>query len=349
MLKVLRTAAEEGLIEVRRGRAPRVADGAAETARRLLGRQVPPSALPRVAILVPVHYFPLKNAFFYNVVVEAVAAESERVGLRAEVLPWQLETQREFAQSMVHGRFAAAIGIGVRRSYMAGLSVLWRQRFPMVVLNRRFPGLRMPTVRTDSYHAAQDLVGRLVELGHRNLCLVTGRSMDAENVYGYPAVFSGWVDALGEHGLLETCSMPVHVVPAVPLPPFGYQFQRLVRSPRRPTAIVFEHGHWATNCLSLPAFADLRIPDQVSVAAFDQMRAPPQGPHRISITTCRVNTRRTAACLVETVQRLLAGETDPPSIRVPLNFKLTGSIGPAPRGSPAVAAAGGSLPSSATA
>ncbi|NIA22531.1 MAG: hypothetical protein GWP05_11350 [Anaerolineaceae bacterium] len=75
----------------------------------------------------------------------------------------------------------------------------------------------------------------------------------------------------------------------------------------------------------------LKVPEEISFATFDTIygtRTPSWCP---MLTTITDNVRRSSECMMEMLDRMLAGELHPKNIRVSMDLHLTDSIGPAPK------------------
>jgi DNA-binding LacI/PurR family transcriptional regulator len=180
------------------------------------------------------------------------------------------------------------------------------------------------------YGAAQRVAEHLVSRGHRNLCMVSHCA--ASMPRGRIERSAGWVSYLIKNDLLDGCSMPIYLVPGHRSLRDSYNaaFAEAMHSARRPTAILFAIGSQAKMFLSDPRLADLKVPEDLSLAAFEPVRSIPSVPWCPTLTTICTNYRRTAECVLEMIEKMLDGQSMPPSIRVPMEIALTDSIGPAP-------------------
>lgn len=327
--KAVRRGARYGLLRVSPRRRAVVLDGAPEKAGRLLQRfSARPAALD-VAVLVPEQYLRQTNNPFYSAMIRHTIEQCTHRRIRARVVEWPLQRQVDTARSLVRRNISAAVIIGFRFEYTPSLFVLHEQRFPVMVFNRRLPGLDLPTVRLDDHAAARSVADTLVALGHRNLCMVTNLRS------GSPAEGTnrdaGWLDRLDELGVTDTCGAPLLIVPWSDYPRGRHPiFSRLFEAPDPPTAMVFAAAPWVRDFLAEPRCARLRVPDEVSLVVFEpgadvlHVRGYP------SLSSVQADLKRVAQCITEVVEKMLAGDLKPPSIRVPMNIVLTDSIGPAP-------------------
>ena len=327
--KAVRRGRRYKLLRVDPRRRAIVQAGARERARRLLSRLSARPPTPQAAILVPERYLKHSDNAFYHTMIRLAIEQCARRGIRAGVVEWPLQSQIDMARSLIRRGTRAAAIIGFQPEYTASLYVLHEQGFPVMVFNRRIPGLDLPTVRLDDYAAAQQVADELASLGHRNLCLVTnfrsGFPMEGTNRD------AGWLDRLGERGLLETCSVPLLVLPWTQyLRGRCPVFTRLFEMRERPTAMVFGEAPWVKDFLAERACARLRVPEEVSLVAFepgtDVLRIRGYPP----LSSAQVDLRRVAQCVAEMVESMLSGNPKPRSIRVPLKVTVTESVGPAP-------------------
>lgn len=72
------------------------------------------------------------------------------------------------------------------------------ENFPIVLVDREMAGLPIPCVTTDNFQAAKDLIGLLIEKGHKNISFLSHPITQTSSV---AARFSGYLDSLLEHGL----------------------------------------------------------------------------------------------------------------------------------------------------
>jgi len=330
--KALGEASRLGLVDVRQRRPVTVREGAAQRAERLLAQKSVRRSARQVAILMPAQLLPLVRDAFYALLIDALQREASRRGFDTSLVPWPAAEQMAVARSLPHKGFDAALFIGCLPAFTGSLFLMYEQGFPFVAFNRRIRGLPLPTVLIDNDEVVRRIAERLVKLGHRNLCLAASMTDLAAGQDRPGGVAHAWLDFLHERGLIEECVLPTYFpwdrhqdlyVPA---------FADLMHSPQRPTAVVFEHHQWAGAFLGDRRFADLRVPDEVSLATVGPTRRLPSVPWCPPMSTAQVDYERVAECLIETFQKVLAGETGVPTIRLPLQLKLTESIGPAPAG-----------------
>jgi len=326
MQAALREVADKGMLEVRQRQPTVVGPDAVERARALLAELASRPASRRLAILVPEHFMPLVPPSTYSQLVDLAVPQASRRGIDCTVVSWPLRDQVHAVQSFVHHEYGAALCLGTTEAYLVSLTVLYEQRFPVVLFNRRFADLNLPTVRHDDDGAMRRITDHLIGFGHRRIRLVTYHQPDV--MRSQINWINAWINYLDEKHLLESGQLPVCYVPRSDDP---IRFIRpVLEGPHPATALIFASESLAQALLASPEYRDLNVPDELSVASFGVGRGLPRAAGRPPLTTIVSDLGRIAQCLVETVDRMLGGELYPPSIRVPLQVNLTSSIGPAP-------------------
>ena len=339
--EVIRKAARQGLLRVRPGCATTVLPGGRANARRLWLASAARQDTHRLAILMPQHLVPQPPApdptmrgWFYRTLVEALIHAGGLQQICCQVVPWPLEGQIAKAAALAKSDYAAALAIGFRPEHLISLYKLYERRFPVLTYNRKFLQFDLPSVRIDEYRAAQQLADLFVRRGHRNLCLVTHEWNSITGDDRKPVLtVQGWFDYLREHHLENECTLPVHFSDSslLGLPLYGRAFENILASSERPTAILFSHGPWARMFLTDPRFDGLRVPEDISLAAFFNTPQPLLAERCPPLTTASVDIPRVAECAIEIASKLIAGQWETPSIRVPLTLNITASVGPPPR------------------
>lgn len=133
---------------------------------------------------------------------------------------------------------------------------------PMVLIDRHFEGTALPYVCTDNRQGGYDATSHLIGMGHRNILCIQGvkRSMPSrQRVDGYHA-------AMHEAGLDQTA----RVVGDNFTISNGYLETKLAfSSPNPPTAIFALSNTILLGTIKAVHELGLRIPDDVSIVAFD--------------------------------------------------------------------------------
>ena len=135
---------------------------------------------------------------------------------------------------------------------------------PFVVLDRRIPGVEVDIVRCDSAEGAYQLTRHLIEQGHRRIIALTGSqtvTTAADRVTGYQR-------ALAESGLEDQ----IKVYYGAFAVESGYEMtQEALALDPPPTALFAANNFIAVGAFRAVREAGLRVPDDISVVAFDDL------------------------------------------------------------------------------
>lgn len=136
---------------------------------------------------------------------------------------------------------------------------------PVVAIDRRVVDTPIDTVVGDNVQAAYEIVSHLIENGYRRIGAVLGvpdASTGAER-------YSGYVQALTSHGIATD---PALVRTGMPRSNIGYDLTLgLLQSENPPDAIFTGNNLLTIGALRAIDELGLRIPDDVALAAFDEM------------------------------------------------------------------------------
>lgn len=145
----------------------------------------------------------------------------------------------------------------------APLEAIRRQKIPVVVLDRRVPGVEVDVVRCDSRGGAFQLVQHLTRLGHRRIALLAGPegiSTTEERILGYRQALQAAeiAEAFIYAGAFTLQS--------------GYDMaQQALANPARPSALFAGNNFIAIGALRAVRDAGLRIPEDISLVGFDDL------------------------------------------------------------------------------
>jgi DNA-binding LacI/PurR family transcriptional regulator len=179
------------------------------------------------------------------------------------------------------------------------------------------------SVALDDVRAAVEATRHLLDLGHRDIAMITGPMAEDCSQDRY----LGFEQALNEAGLSPS---PALIVEGNWLAPSGYEaYQELARLDLSPTAVFAQNDQMAVGVLRAARDGGLTIPDQLSVIGVDDIPmaayfAPP-------LTTLRqdfaIIGREAARSLIRTVE-----QPDAPArqIRIMAELIVRRSTGPTP-------------------
>lgn len=198
-------------------------------------------------------------------------------------------------------------------------SVCAREGLPVVLLGGD-PAWGLPVVDDyDNGAAMRTAVEHLVALGHRRI----GRVGGPERFLHTRARTVSFGRALAEHGLTGTALAGDYGATS------GAQATRaLLGEPERPTAIVYDNDVMAVAGLAVAAELGLRVPDDLSLLAWDDSDQCRLATPALSVVSRDVHDlgAATAAALLDTAAGRAARPGRAPLVRV----VVRGSTGPAP-------------------
>ena len=205
----------------------------------------------------------ISNPFFARIAhcVTVVARDHRHSVLLADS---QEQTRLEIAsiaallRRHVDGLILCPVGIAD-----AHLRPLVRGPVPVVLADRHFPRLALPSVTSDNLGGANAATCHLIAAGHRRIGLLQGLPKTSTN----QDRLKGYRRALATHGIRNDAGL---VVGDSFLEDSGYRAaKRLLRSRPRPTALFALGNLIALGALRAIAEAGFRIPADISLIAFD--------------------------------------------------------------------------------
>jgi len=175
-----------------------------------------------------------------------------------------LDKESTYIETILKARVDGALIAPSGDASLPNLERLHRHKVPFVLLDREVPGIDCDIVLGDSISGARQLVGHLYELGHRRIALVNGSLSVSSARYrqeGYREALKTYGLPIDERYMLET--------------EFGLEHDPtdieawLKRLDPMPTAIVAGNNVIALRVIRLLRAAGIGVPEQVSVACFD--------------------------------------------------------------------------------
>ena len=136
---------------------------------------------------------------------------------------------------------------------------------PAVAIDRRVTNVDIDTVLVDNVSGARDVVLHLLELGHRRIGAVIGTPVSSTG----EERLRGYVEALRIYGLRVE---PELIRTGMPRIATGHEFTTELLSLNNPPTAVFTGNNLLTiGALSAIHTRGLRIPEDIALAAFDDM------------------------------------------------------------------------------
>ena len=176
-----------------------------------------------------------------------------------------LEKQEQYVDMLLKRRIDGLLFVPADDSPQS-VELIRSQNVTVVVLDREIPGVEnLDIVRGDSFGGAYDLALHLVELGHKNIAILSGSqhiSTSVERVAGFRK-------AMHESGLEQNLEN-VYWGEFSQSVGFDMAKQALGTTPR-PTALLAVNNFIANGALQAVASAGLRVPEDMSIVSFDDI------------------------------------------------------------------------------
>lgn len=118
-----------------------------------------------------------------------------------------------------------------------------------------------PCVSVDNEQAVCDVVGRLAALGHRRICLISGKLAASDRAQQRQR---GFCTGMAEHGLDGSQWLEVPFVETAVT-----EIAALLQRSQRPTALVCSNDLIAIRSIRAATLVGLRVPQDISITGFD--------------------------------------------------------------------------------
>ncbi|WCL53482.1 LacI family DNA-binding transcriptional regulator [Gimibacter soli] len=145
------------------------------------------------------------------------------------------------------------------------LAALAKRKIPTVRIAPGRPFGEMTDIKIDNFKAAYRMTEHLIELGHKDIAFITG---DAQHADARERV-QGFKSAMNDHGLRIN---PEYICEGTYVFSSGVAAaKRLLNHEKRPSAIFASNDEMAAAVLMVAHEADLNVPQDLSVAGFDDL------------------------------------------------------------------------------
>lgn len=172
---------------------------------------------------------------------------------------YRLDLEERAANQLLAGGVDGVILVVSNPSASVALQRLAAAGVPYTLAYNRHPS--HPCVSVDSEGAVRDLVGALVRLGHRRICMVSGQLAASDRAQQR---WRGFVQGMQMAGLPQGEVLEVPFVEAAVA-----KIEALLRGPQRPTALVCSNDLLAIRSIRAAHLAGLSVPQDLSVIGFD--------------------------------------------------------------------------------
>lgn len=257
----------------------------------IAARSLASAAPERIGVL----FRDIENAFLSAMVIGAVNATS-RLGAQMLVGRWSTETDASPMNTLRQLVRSGALGVLIAPPFCEMLTPEDMAQFPHVAFMGLSAGESLPhlaSVRIDDRQASFDMTMRLVELGHRRIGFITG----PPNHLSSGTRFEGYRQALQTAGLVFEPALVAEG--ALTFDSGLIAAGRLLDVPQRPTAILASNDDMAAAVINVAKHGGLRVPEDVSVAGFDD------SPLAVRIVPKLATVRQSVSQMADQAVRLL--------------------------------------------
>lgn len=221
--------------------------------------------------------------------------------------------RRWWAEGRIDGAIVVEVHVDDRR-----LPVLETLGMPVVVIGGQTGSSTLPSIHSDESGPVHETVEYLAALGHKKIARVAGLPdlvhttvrdkafAEACEALGLPDCVVHYTDYTGEEGARAT--------------------RRLLSSPARPTAIVYDNDIMAVAGLSVAQEMRLRVPDQLSLVAWDDSQLAQVV--RPALTAVQRDVPSLGAAAARHLLSVIDGDPLPMTETEPARLTARGSTGP---------------------
>jgi LacI family transcriptional regulator len=202
---------------------------------------------------------------FFSEVIRGADETAQRHGYHL-LLSSSHSSRQEIAAALktMHGRVDALVIMSPHIDAQT-LNANLPHNHPVILLNCQVDDTSFDSLNIDNYHGAYDMVGHLIDHGHRRIAIITGtpNNLDAEER------LRGYRDAMAQAGCPpEDCL----IVQGTFSEASGFEGARSLLSLNpRPTAVFASNDTMAIGALSALREAGVDIPGDMALAGFDDI------------------------------------------------------------------------------
>ncbi|WP_282935970.1 LacI family DNA-binding transcriptional regulator [Paenibacillus sp. RC67] len=204
------------------------------------------------------------------------------------------------------------------------LDELIHNRVPVVLVDQTFKDFPAHVVRGDNFAAAIKLIDHLVELGHRRIACITlnpTRSTHVDRVKGYRIGLMN-AEIQGQEEYYRTVGKGINSYEAT---------RRLLTMEQRPTALFVAQPSMLMNVFKAVQDQGLRVPEDVSIVAFDEQYAILPDEYRGFFTSINQSAKLIGSMAIEILcQQMNDASLEYQEIILPGVLNIRKSSGPAP-------------------
>ncbi len=227
-------------------------------------------------MLALVHYAPTVDGKYYSLLLEMIQGFIQAAANNGITLIVKEVNNMESARSIV-GEFSNnVIGATLLLRYPAEMINLFCDNFNCVSLNHRYEGMKIRVIEPQQEMAFAQMYQYLYEKGHRRIGFLTVKN-------SYQFAFSRYAGCMQAAYILKNRLAPewavnVHTENQLDLPQIAAHVAKLYKN-EQVDAFLCSSGSLAKNLIDELAKKKLHVPEDISLAAFDDILTPTADGH----------------------------------------------------------------------
>jgi DNA-binding LacI/PurR family transcriptional regulator len=258
-----------------------------------------------VCLLIEKGAMPVLLDLFYGDIIRGFQMEAQRLGY--QVLLHMYDSSADTPQMLMQGLPEEARGLVVANDGDIRPKLIQEMQelqLPIILIENHTANHRLDCVLGDNFEAGYVVTRHLIDLGHRALAILPG-----------PTKYSSLVERL-RGSLAAVAEARIEVAPEMmPEPVSGHQMKgylqmrEVLRSEKRPTAVVAVSDKTAFGAMEAIKEAGLRIPEDIAVVGIDDVAEsafahPP-------LTTFRIPRNEMGVIAMRKLGHLIRGDREP--------------------------------------
>lgn len=209
-----------------------------------------------LGVVLPTLVNPVFAECFHGIAAAASAAGYSIVSMTTD---YQLDREESAVSQLMAGNVDGLILVVSHPATSQALKKLKQAELPYVLVYNRHED--HACISVDGESAVAELVAWLVQMGHRQITMISGYVAASDRAYQR---CRGYFLGMAQAGLQAQPVLQVSFVDGA-----LQTVLELLRQPKRPTALVASNDLLAMRCLRAAYLANLSVPADLSVAGFD--------------------------------------------------------------------------------
>lgn len=269
---------------------------------------------------------PTINYSIYSETLRAIQLAAEQIDYTVLVSSseWSPDLEVKRIHKFIEQRVDGLILVGAERSHEL-YEKMQSHNIPFVIIWKLARGSGLPSVSFDNHKASAIAVDHLVDLGHRRIALIHGRTEITDRGRGRREGFEQRMKERGlgvDHDLIRESYLEFEEAQSA--------MRKLLMVKEPPTAVLAANDVLAIGAMKACQEAGLVVPEDISIVGCDSMSfgrytTPP-------LTTIKIPVEEMGKRAVREIINVINDQPPAHAVELPLELLVRGSTGPAPAG-----------------